>query len=61
MIDRRNISAQPFTFDGATNWAPLWSRDGQSIIFVSDCDKVFGIYRKPADGSRDWYYPSKQP
>ena len=53
MIDRRRVSAQPFTFDGATNWAPVWSRDGQSIVFLSDRDKVFGIYRKPADGSRE--------
>jgi Tol biopolymer transport system component len=53
MIDRRGITAQPFTLDGVTNWAPLWSRDGQSIVFISDRDKVFGIYRKPADGSRE--------
>jgi Tol biopolymer transport system component len=50
---RRSRSAQPFTLDGTTNWAPVWSRDGQSIVFVSDRDKVFGIYRKPADGSRE--------
>ena len=53
MIDRRSASAQPFTFDGATNWAPVWSRDGQFIVFCSDRDKVFGIYRKSADGSRE--------
>ena len=33
------------------NRAPVWTRDGQRIVFGATIDKVFGIYMAEADGS----------
>jgi eukaryotic-like serine/threonine-protein kinase len=37
--------------EGSNNTRPLWTRDGQSIVFMSNRDKPGGIYVQPADGS----------
>jgi hypothetical protein len=40
-----------FTFDGSGEADPIWSHDGQRIIFNSDRSSVFDIYRKPFTGA----------
>jgi serine/threonine-protein kinase len=47
---------QKLTFEGFTNWRPIWSTDGESIGFVSNrsTDQDIGgwdLYRRRADGS----------
>jgi serine/threonine protein kinase/Tol biopolymer transport system component len=41
-----------FTFDPAVDNAPVWSPDGQTIIFSSNRSGTFDLFRRPADGSR---------
>ncbi len=33
------------------NESPIWSRDGKSIIYSSEIDNVFSVYRKSANGA----------
>jgi Tol biopolymer transport system component len=40
------------TADPAADVAPVWTPDGQDIIFGSSRDGVQNLYRQPADGSR---------
>ncbi|HTL05980.1 MAG TPA: protein kinase [Gemmatimonadales bacterium] len=40
-----------FTFEGAINQRPEWSRDGQMITFVSDRSGKMGLYSQRADGN----------
>ena len=46
----RNVSTR-FTFDGAGNRAPVWSRDGTRIAFESDRDGPGSLYTKSASGA----------
>jgi Tol biopolymer transport system component len=39
-----------FTFDPANDSGPLWSPDGDSIVFSSDRGEDLGLYRKAASG-----------
>ena len=40
------------TFEGSRNRFPLWTPDGQTVVFASDrAGDGWGIYRKAADGS----------
>ncbi len=39
------------TTDDANDTQPLWSVDGQRVVFVSDRDGPLGLFSKPADGS----------
>ncbi len=43
------------SFEGSTNRAPVWSRDGKRIAFFSSGDRsnknIFGVYWKAADGT----------
>jgi len=41
-----------FTFGPGKNEYPVWSPDGKEIVFSSDRDGVYNLYRKPADGSK---------
>jgi len=41
-----------FTFGPGKNEYPVWSPDGSEIVFSSNREGVFNLYRKPADGSR---------
>ena len=45
--------ATQLTFGGSRNRFPVWTRDGQTVIFASDRVKGegAGVYRKAADGS----------
>jgi WD40 repeat protein len=39
------------TFDPKDEFAPVWSKDGKSVIFASDRDGTNGIYEKSASGT----------
>jgi len=58
MIDiERNISS-PFTTDAAVDDAPLWTNDGESVIFSSNRKGAIDLYIKNAGGAsaeRPWY------
>jgi Tol biopolymer transport system component len=46
----RGLSSR-LTFDRATNWIPIWSPDGERIVFTSDRDDPTPqIYQKDSDG-----------
>ncbi len=43
--------ATRLTFDGTRNIRPVWSPDGQAILYVSDAGGKMEIWRRRADGS----------
>jgi Tol biopolymer transport system component len=49
----RDGAATRFTFDAATDTFPVWSPDGTSIVFASNRDGAYNLYRKPAGGAKD--------
>ena len=42
-----------FTTDSGPDAAPVWSPDGQRIVFRSARKGVFDLFEKPADGSAE--------
>ncbi len=48
-LDRETLTR--LTFDEADDSAPLWTPDGQRIVFSSNRDGNYGIFRKAADGT----------
>ena len=40
-----------FTFDAADDWSPVWSSDGQRIVFASRRSGRLDLYEKPASGA----------
>jgi Tol biopolymer transport system component len=38
---------------GAVNWAPMWTRDGERLVFIVSGDRPDAIYWRPADGTGD--------
>ena len=51
IYDRRRASASPLTFDPANDWYPIWSPDGERILFSSGRGGAIDIYEKRADGT----------
>ncbi|HWA35846.1 MAG TPA: hypothetical protein VG737_17005 [Cyclobacteriaceae bacterium] len=45
---RKNTWAR-FTFDGATDRSPIWSPDGEKIVFASNRNKQFDLYQRASD------------
>ena len=41
------------TFDAATDEKPVWTPDGQRVVFRSNRDKTFQLYWQRADGTGD--------
>ncbi len=41
------------TFDAGLDIAPLWSRDGQRVAFLSSRNGVFDLFEKPSNGVGD--------
>lgn len=37
--------------NGPINWAPMWSPDGQRLVFIVSGDKPDAVYWRPADGT----------
>jgi eukaryotic-like serine/threonine-protein kinase len=48
----RGVSTR-FTFGPRNVMSPVWSPDSTEIVFASNRDGVYRLYRKPANGSRD--------
>jgi Tol biopolymer transport system component/tRNA A-37 threonylcarbamoyl transferase component Bud32 len=46
----RGVSTR-LTFDRAVTGMPVWSPDGSSIVYASDRDGLFDLYRKPSSGA----------
>ena len=51
LIDVGTGVSTQLTFEGTLHDFPVWTPDGQSVIFHSRREEADGIYRKPADGS----------
>jgi len=48
----RGVSTR-FTFGPKLAFSPVWSPDGSEIVFASNRDGVYNLYRKPANGAKD--------
>jgi len=51
MLDLVRGLLSRFTFDAASDVAPVWSPDGTRIAFSSNRKGVFDLYQKPATGA----------
>jgi TolB protein len=52
METRRGLLSR-FTTHPAEDIFPYWSRDGRNILFSSNRNAAWGIYRKPATGGQE--------
>jgi serine/threonine protein kinase/Tol biopolymer transport system component len=52
IFDLARGSLTPLTHGPASNFDPIWTRDGKRILYVSE-RPIFDIYAKSADGSGD--------
>ena len=52
LMDLKQNSSTRFIFEPASSADPVWSPDGSEIVFSSNRDGVYNLYRKPVDGSR---------
>jgi serine/threonine-protein kinase len=53
IVDLKRKTASPLTVKGTNNGFPLWTLDGQSVIYRSNRGGTIGIYRQAADGFGD--------
>jgi serine/threonine-protein kinase len=53
IMDRATGNAVQLTLSGTENRYPVFTRDGQDILFVSNRDGGYAIYRKAANGVGD--------
>jgi Tol biopolymer transport system component len=42
---------RPFPLTGLGNWAPMWSPDGQRLVFIISGDRPDGLYWQRTDGT----------
>jgi eukaryotic-like serine/threonine-protein kinase len=52
LLDLKRNSSMRFTFGSGSSEYPVWSPDGSEIVFSSNRDGVYNLYRKPVDGAR---------
>jgi len=52
LLDLKTNASTRFTFGSSANIGPVWSPDSKEIVFSSNRDGAYNLYRKPADGSR---------
>jgi eukaryotic-like serine/threonine-protein kinase len=52
LLDLKRNSSMRFTFGPGSSEYPVWSPDGSEIVFSSNRDGVYNLYRKPVDGAR---------
>jgi eukaryotic-like serine/threonine-protein kinase len=52
VLDLARGTTMRFTFGPSSSDNPVWSPDGKEIVFSSNRDGVYNLYRKPADGSQ---------
>ncbi len=50
-LDAKQGQPNPLTDATSSNWSPVWSLDGESLVFASDRDGQAELYRMNADGS----------
>jgi eukaryotic-like serine/threonine-protein kinase len=53
LLDISRDTSTRFTFGPSSAEFPLWSPDGSELVFSSDREGVFNLYRKPANGARE--------
>ena len=53
LLDLARGTSLRFTFGPRAADFPVWSPDGKEIVFASNRDGVYNLYRKPADSSKD--------
>jgi serine/threonine protein kinase/Tol biopolymer transport system component len=53
ILDRARGSTSRFTFDRASDNAPVWSPDGQRVVFASNRNGTFDLYQKQAAGGQE--------
>jgi len=53
LLDINRGASARFTFGPGNSGLPLWSPDGSELVFSSDRDGVYNLYRKPANGARE--------
>jgi len=52
LLDIKRDSSMRFTFGPGSTLFPVWSPDGSEIVFSSNRDGAYNLYRKPVDGAR---------
>ncbi len=53
LLDLSRDASSRFTFGGRNAAFPVWSPDSSEVVFSSDREGVFNLYRKPANGGRE--------
>jgi len=53
MLDMSQGATARFTFDSAAVSDPVWSPDGNRIVFSSNRDGPYNLYQKPVSGVKD--------
>ena len=53
LLDLARETTTRFTFGPGIAQIPLWSPDGTEIVFSSNREGVFNLYRKPANGAKE--------
>jgi dipeptidyl aminopeptidase/acylaminoacyl peptidase len=51
LIDNDSGGLSQFTFDASSDVMPVWSADGREIIFASNREGTFDVYRKESAGT----------
>ena len=52
LLDIAKDTSTRFTFGPGSALGPVWSPDGSEVVFASNRDGVYNLYRKPANGAR---------
>jgi eukaryotic-like serine/threonine-protein kinase len=52
LLDLARNTTSRFTFGPGSNQFPVWSPDGSEIVFSSNRDGPYNLYRKPSNGSK---------
>jgi serine/threonine protein kinase len=53
VLDLPSGAMNRLTFDKASSYMPIWTPDGERIIFTSNRDGIYSIYWKAANGTGD--------
>jgi len=53
LLDLLRTTMSRFTFTAASEFLPVWSPDGNRVMFASDRSGAPDLYRKPASGTGD--------
>jgi Tol biopolymer transport system component len=51
MMDLERGTSTRFTFDPANDFGPVWSPEGDRVLFTSTRTAFFSVFQKPADGA----------